>query len=152
MPQGEERPEQRELDLFSTAPVDHCQFKSLVFTFIADHLTATLPWLCAGWITSSWRYPVAADMNILTNTGFFRKKTHFTLLKDGQQYAKKSTTCFTVAFFFPLVYTKVLKAEQWPEPSIWPHTCPHQHWYREPFCSIFCKVCLNHLSMSKTLK
>ena len=37
MPQGEERPEQRESDLFSALLVDNCQFKSLMFIFIADY-------------------------------------------------------------------------------------------------------------------
>lgn len=40
--QGEERPKQRKSD-FRVLLVGYCQFKSLMFIFIANHLIATLP-------------------------------------------------------------------------------------------------------------
>lgn len=102
MPQGEEGPEQRKSDLFSTALVDNCQFRSLVFIFVADQLTATLPWLCTSWITSTWRYPIIVDISILTNAWFFwKKKTkRFLLLTDWTTVCKKkSTTCYSSCVF-----------------------------------------------------
>lgn len=87
-------------DLFCTAPVDNCQFRSLMFIFIAGQLTATLPWLHASWITSSWRYPIEVGANILTNAGFFWKKSTLYYLRTDNSMQISTTSC-TVAGFFP---------------------------------------------------
>lgn len=111
-------------DLFCTAPAENCQFRSLMFIFNADQLTATLPWQCASWTTSSWRYPVAVDKNILTNAGFFWKKNPtLYYLKTDNSMQEINHLLYSSWGFFPLLFTlksKKRRTEAWAK-----HLTPH---------------------------
>lgn len=118
-PQGQEKPEQRESDLFSTTLVDNCQFRSLMLVFTDGHLTETLPWLHAIWITPSWSYPVVVDTNILTNAGFsWGKKAHFIRTGNSVQKNQPHAVQLLVIFLLFTLNSKKRRLEAWAKQLI----------------------------------